>query len=311
MAAATPRRRGRLHAFVVARPIAVALAGALPFGCSAAPQERPHPAAERVRSPSWLGRQFELDESEKRGTWRLNPHWPNYFTARYTTEPNQASSPDPDLDVLHGELKFQISVKTKLIEELFSERVDLWAAYTQQSYWQIWQTSGPFRETNYEPEAFVAGRVDVPVGPLQWRMVSFGFNHHSNGQGNSLSRTWNRLIAQFGFERGGFDLLLRPWWRIPENEANDENPDIEDYLGHGDLVARYSRDGWILAMTLRNNLQSDPNRSGVRFQIAAPLPWTERAKLFGEYFTGYGESLSSYDHKEQSFVIGIAVSDWN
>jgi len=35
-------------------------------------------------------------------------------------------------------------------------------------------------------------------------------------------------------------LLVRPWYRIPERDSGD-NPDIEDYLGHGDLLAVYSK----------------------------------------------------------------------
>jgi phospholipase A1 len=47
--------------------------------------------------------------------------------------------------------------------------------------------------------------------------------HQSNGRGGSLSRSWNRLFANFVAERGNLALSLNPWYRIPE-EDDDDNP---------------------------------------------------------------------------------------
>jgi len=52
--------------------------------------------------------------------------------------------------------------------------------------------------------------------------------------------TVNGLYAQVGAERGRFALLARGGVRISESSGEDDNPDIEDYLGHGDLVASYA-----------------------------------------------------------------------
>mgnify|MGYP000712240560 CR=1 FL=1 len=52
-------------------------------------------------------------------------------------------------------------------------------------------------------------------------MMSLGLNHQSNGRSQPYSRSWNRLTAQVGIERGDFALVLRPWYRFPEKDGKD------------------------------------------------------------------------------------------
>ncbi len=87
----------------------------------------------------------------------LVPYRPNYFLpVAYNSSPNQDAvlDIDPDAKANYNEAKFQLSVKAKLWEDLFDQKIDIWLAYTQLSFWQIYNTafSSPFRDTNYEPE---------------------------------------------------------------------------------------------------------------------------------------------------------------
>src|SRR5690606_35396031 len=105
------------------------------------------------------------------------------------------------------EAKIQLSLRSKVLEDVLLPGADLWVAYTQQSMWQLWNPaqSAPFRNTDYQPEVIYvvptpAGWQNLPLG-WSWRMAQFGMVHQSNGQPDPLSRSWNRLYASVGLER--------------------------------------------------------------------------------------------------------------
>jgi len=124
---------------------------------------------------------------------------------------------------------------------LFDDRASIFAAYTNTSWWQAYNSdvSAPFRETNHEPELFMNFNNDWKILGLTNRLNGIGIVHQSNGRSEPLSRSWNRIYANFVFERGGLGLSLKPWYRIKEDEETDNNPDITDYLGYGEVKVAY------------------------------------------------------------------------
>jgi len=36
-------------------------------------------------------------------------------------------------------------------------------------------------------------------------------------------------------KKDSFNLLLKTWYRIPEDEDDDDNPDLSSYVGYGEL----------------------------------------------------------------------------
>lgn len=264
---------------------------------------------------SALSRYWELDNEAKQGTFQLKSHGPNYvLPVKYSDSPNntplQGSLLQPDQGLDPVEVELQLSFKVKAIEGVFNERVDLWMGFTGTSYWQAYNSSisASFRETNYEPEAMLVFRTDYSLAGLRGRFINLGLVHQSNGRPEGLSRSWNRVYAQWGFERGNFALLVRPWYRIPESAANDDNPDIEDYMGNGDLLAAYRDGGNIYSVLLRNNLKGSSNRGAV--QVDWSFPIHGRLRGYVQYFNGYGESLIDYNHSQQSLGIGVSLMDW-
>jgi phospholipase A1 len=264
---------------------------------------------------SALSRHWELDDEAKQGAFLFRPHRPNYFLPiKYSTSPNNTPFQDtfiqPDLGLDSIETELQLSFKIKGMEGVLGhDDLDLWFGYTITSFWQAYNdtSSSPFRETNYEPEVMLVVRTDVDIAGFRGRFLNLGMVHQSNGRSEGLSRSWNRIYAQFGFERDNLALLIRPWYRIPESDEDDDNPDIEDYLGYGDLQVVY-RDGRnAYSLLLRNNLDSSDNRGAVKLNWSFPL--YGRLKGYVQYFNGYGESLIDYNHKQQSFGLGVSLTE--
>ena len=272
------------------------------------PPEPAAPAAE-----SYLSRLWQLDDAQPRRRFALMVHRANYILpGSYNEEPNQApfSALTPSQELLRTEVKFQLSIKSKLWQDIFDHDVDLWFGYTQLSLWQLYRfaDSSPFRETNYEPELLFNFRTNYDMLGLRGRMINIGVNHQSNGQSEPLSRSWNRIITNLGFERGNFTLLVTAWYRLPESAVDDDNPDMDDYLGYGELRGSYCYRNQRFGLLFRNNLRSDTNRS--TFELEWSVPLLPNVGLTLQYFYGYGESLLDYDHCVNRLSIGVILVDW-
>jgi phospholipase A1 len=269
---------------------------------------------EKMKKFSYFSHLWELEPETRRGKYSLSPHGSNYILPySYNASPNSEAvrAADPGKDLKYEEVAFQLSLKVKVWEDIFSQKADLWVAYTQRSFWQFYnfEDSSPFRETNYEPELLLNLRTDYRVLGLRGRFINLGFNHQSNGQSEPLSRSWNRIVANAGFEGGNFSFLLKGWYRLPESAADDDNPNIEDYLGNGEIWAYYFWKGNRFGVMLRNNLDFHTNRSTVQLEWSFPI--LERIGGYLQYFNGYGESLLDYNHRANRIGIGFILKDWN
>lgn len=271
----------------------------------------------RMDSAGPLSQRWETERTSKQGTWTFRPHKPTYFLiGRYTDKVNYrpydtyfSAVNDPRIGLNDTESKFQLSFKLKAAEDLFERGIDLWFGYTQQNQWQVYNKniSAPFRETNYEPEAFVTIPTVYSVAGLRGRFVNLGFVHQSNGQSNILSRSWNRIYAQAGFDYGdNFALTLKPWYRLPEKAKDDDNPHITKYLGNFEAVASYRLNTHMLSLLGRSSFEM--KKGFAQFDWSFPL----QGKLKGylQLTTGYGESLIDYNHQQNTVGLGILLVDW-
>lgn len=266
-----------------------------------------------------LSDRWELEPATERGRFLLRPYKPMYamlldWTSRKNElpqSPNPANSAGEPLAMRRGEAKFQLSLKTKVWKDMAGSSGDLWLGYTQTSYWQIYNSgeSRPFRESNYEPEIMAVFPTDYSLLGWHGRMAGLAINHQSNGRSLPLSRSWNRVVAQFGFERRNLMLLVRPWWRIPESGRTDDNPDIEDFIGRGDLLLVRKSEGHEFSLMLRHSLRSG-SRSHGAVQLDYAFPITSYLKAYAQIFSGYGASLVDYNHRQTRIGLGISLVQW-
>ena len=209
------------------------------------------------------------------------------------------------------ETQFQLSFKFPLAVDLFGNKADIYAAYSNRSFWQVYlqDESAPFRETNHEPEIWM----QFPNRWSFWGVTNtenrVGFVHQSNGQGDPLSRSWNRIYANILLEKDDFLVQLRPW--IVLDTGKSDNPDITDYLGHGELVASWNRNGHVVSTMLRNQLESGFDRGALELSWSLPIGSYPYLKGYLQYFYGYGESLIDYDRKSSRIGIGVSLTDWH
>ncbi|QJQ94942.1 MULTISPECIES: phospholipase A [Halomonadaceae] len=257
-----------------------------------------------------LTQRRQLERESTRNPFSLTTHRLNYVLPfSHTSNPNttafrdvtDASSPD-DIEV-----KFQVSAKFNLVEDIFGNNGDLYFAYTQRSWWQAYNTdaSSPFRETNYEPEVFLD--FDSNWSLLGWTNINnrIYFNHQSNGRSDPLSRSWNRLILESAFIRGDWAVSVAPHWRIPESDGDDDNPDIERYMGYGDItVAHRIGNDHEASLMVRGN----PSAGNMGTQINYTWPLFGNVRGMVQYHYGYGESMIDYDQHQHRFSVGFSLN---
>lgn len=260
----------------------------------------------------------EIDDSNVLKPFTLMAHKPNYFLAYaynfagYNADLFKQQYGNDDIEADNQEIQFQISIKTPLAMNLFDKQVSIWGAYTNRSFWQFYndEFSSPFRETNHEPEFWAQWDTDYDILGFEDGAVRVGIVHQSNGQGGVLSRSWNRIFGEFLLSKGNMLLSFKPWWRIPEDTADDDNSDITDFLGNYEIRLSYKYDEQVFSLMSRNNLQSGFQRGAVEAGWSFPIFDYPYIKGYIQYFCGYGESLIDYDHYVNRIGVGIILVDW-
>lgn len=233
----------------------------------------------------------------------------------YTDDPGRSTlESSGELDARESlqdvELKFQYSFKVPIGNDFLFGDDQLYFGFTQRSFWQAYNRdlSSPFRETVYEPEVMWSIPLRRPWFGGRLSHVELGFNHQSNGRSGDLSRSWNRLTFEATWADHDWSLGLRAWHRIEESEEEDDNPDITDYLGRGEIRVGYKWDQYRFTGIIRNNLGGSDNHSSADISLSWPL--NEKLSGFVQIYNGYGESLMDYDNRVRRIGFGFILADW-
>lgn len=278
------------------------------------------------RRYSALSRFWELERGTDCNTFGIRGYRPISLSVvgadSVNHAPNSPSAGHTASDVAYQrmETRIQLSVRTKIAQGLLtsnqSTRHDsLWFGYTQQSYWQLFNgaISRPFRTTDHEPEVIYVypSTADLPGG---WRLrySGLGLVHQSNGQSLPLSRSWNRVYLMAGMEHGNhLRITARAWQRLPE-KTNDDNPDIVNRIGRGEIQALWDADTRnTYAATARNSLRTQASGS-LRLEWLRTLgnPQTSGLRLHTQLFSGYGDSLVDYNRRRVMLSVGLSLVDF-
>lgn len=218
------------------------------------------------------------------------------------------------------EIEFQLSIQKPISYNLLGLNEYLSFGYTQQVWWQAYSDSAPFRETNYIPEIFITIPTPYDVDrDSNLKAIKFGYRHQSNGQEGYRSRSWNRLFLTSFWQWDNLFLKVQAWYRIPEdkkseafyngtdaNAKGDDNPNIEDYLGYGDIEIKYLYGYNQFGFKLRNNLKLKENKGSIQLDYSTPFRISKNTYWYVKFFNGYGESIIDYDRSVTKASFGFS-----
>lgn len=224
----------------------------------------------------------------------------------YESLQNPASENKGDL-YRNAEAEFQISFAVSVIKDIGKKDWDIMGAYTQNSYWQVYNSdwSRPFRETNYMPELFSRYLYKHPKEffGIKLHGIDAGYVHQSNGQIHGISRSWDRFFVRGLFEFAGAYAQVSLWNRIPEKREIDDNRDILDYMGYGEieLTKKFEKH------TFHFKTPLFVKYLGYDFKYSHPL--NEGIRWFINFRSGYGQSLIEYNRQTQRLGAGIMLDN--
>ncbi|MDQ7043716.1 MAG: phospholipase A, partial [Sulfurimonas sp.] len=268
---------------------------------------KPDPSRDMKKEQNRLYKSLEKsDDTQTQETIRqytqslynIKAHGTNYFlplSYRHNgTYPDTYGHQAQDV-----ETEFQLSIRYDYGANLLGLNEVYSIGYTQLSFWQLYADSAYFRETNYNPEAFVT----LPLPKLKYiKAVRVAYEHQSNGRGGLEERSWNYISGSFYFQTGFFFTEIKVWKHIFSLEYN---PDLIDYLGYGYIKFMLPYKKHILKIMSRNSF-SDKRATEINYSY--PLFGSKDLFLYVKAFSGYGESLVDYNNKVDKIGFGFSIS---
>lgn len=203
------------------------------------------------------------------------------------------------------ETEFQISFSINIFSDILGSDYDFYLGYTHHSWWQVYNKnwSRPFRESNYNPEFFFRKVYSVKgdSNNIQLVLNDMGYQHQSNGQIQELSRSWDRIYIRQIYSWKRLLLTLSLWHRMSDDI--DDNPDIQRYLGYGELSIDYR---FKKAMA---GIRIIPGDRYAGAELSYSYPLQDNIRFFTKAFYGYGNSLIDYNNKNRRLGIGFILTD--
>lgn len=267
-------------------------------------------------------------EKKIKGLFGLKPYNDNYLLP-FGYREGTYTSYTPSDEYRNIEAEMQLSLSYDVYADLVGLNETYTFAYTQKSMWQIYTESGPFRETNYNPEFIISIPIYHSSEFLSLKMLRLTASHQSNGQGNitaadinvtidesdsifeptwiqNRSRSWNYLSATLVMQHKSLFLGIRSWYRLPEDPLTDDNPDFIDYYGQGELFLIHPYGKALAKFTIRHNFETA--KGAMEASVSYPFARQDNVYWFAKVFSGYGETMIDYNNYITKFSIGFSFS---
>ncbi len=203
-----------------------------------------------------------------------------------------------------SDVKFQISIKHRFLNKKLPFETCPFISYSQKSFWKFYAESKPFDDSNYNPtiglskffyddDDFLCG-----IGYLY-------YEHESNGQPESNSRTWDRItISYLKPFTNGATLKLSLW--VPFNFKED-NQEFLHYHGFGEIIVS-------MPLFSENFIASVTGRKGTKRMygsLETELNWkafsSSNHYLYVQWFLGQGESMLHFKRNTNMLRVGINI----
>jgi phospholipase A1 len=272
------------------------------------------PATNHLDNDNAVSSRVKKEDKISPRSFSIAFHRPTYVLPFYYTRTPYNSiyaGQTPENEKLkRDELKFQLSFKVPVWKNILNHPSTLYLAYTQMSYWQAYDHDPFFRETDFEPELFLANEINYHLGGSWYlNFLNVGLDHQSNGYGGALERSWNRATGALVVSSDDWIVAIRPWIIFKGNNTYQrQNPDMQNFMGNGTILIGYKFGHQLISFETRNMIESGGRRSGNTLSWSFPI--TDYLKGYAQIFSGYGQSLIEYNHRTNSFGLGISMSDW-
>ena len=252
------------------------------------------------------------------GGFGLKPYRVNYLLPYGYRTNGIYDNYSPTGDYKNIEAELQVSLKLNVGSGLFGLKEKYYLSYTHKAFWQIYVKSSPFRETTYNPEAFVVFPILDKDSFLSMKSIKLALAHRSNGQGSreeivkttqnyntgNQSRSINYIYSEFSFQHNTLVTEFTVWIPFYETIHGTDNPDIMEYIGYTSLKFNYFLHKHMFTLMGRGNFETLQGA----LEATYSYPLIKDTYFYTKFFTGYGESLIDYNNHITKFSIGFSFS---
>lgn len=204
----------------------------------------------------------------------------------------------------NSDVKFQISISQRLTKSKLPFDTYLFLAYTQKTFWNVFQKSFPMYDMNFNPGIGFAHLIVHHNNYIGKAYLLF--EHESNGRDSIQSRSWNRVTFSGSLLLNrNWEVQLKSWIPIVDG-GNNKN--IVKYCGYMQMAANYMTDNRRLTaaaiVTKRGGWNMNFNTT---LELSFKFNNKENQYFFIQYYNGYGEGLLDYNRYHNMIRIGMVI----